>query len=265
MDGTYKQIFGWETDAIGEEYKTFLGQFIPELIRFIECMGIKHCSYFHVSDEPGLKDMDVYQDASNILAKYLYDFPVIDALSDFKFYEMGIIKSPIPATDHIEPFLEHGVPNLWTYYCCGQYREVGNRFFNFPSSRNRILGIQLYKFNIKGFLHWGFNSWYASNSRYPVDPFRVSDAGYALPSGDAFVVYPGKDGPLESLRLDVLTEALQDLRALRLLEGKIGRDAVLKMLEEGLEKPITFKQYPLDPQWILLKREQINKRIIECN
>lgn len=261
--GELKRIFGWDTDAAGEEYKSFLVQFLPELVAFIESKGLKGCSYFHVSDEPRVEHLESYQSASDIIMKYLHEFPVIDALSDYKFFEREIVKNPIPASNHIEPFLESQVPNLWTYYCCSQYKEVANRFFNLPSSRNRILGMQLYKFNIKGFLHWGYNFWYSQYSRYPIDPFKVTDAGHAFPSGDPFVVYPGEEGPLESLRFEVFYEALQDLRALQLLEDIIGREAVLHMLEEGLESPITFRQYPLDPQWILTKREQINKKINE--
>jgi hypothetical protein len=258
-NGEQKRIFGWDTDSSGEEYKCFLAQFLPELVHFIKQNGLAKQSYFHVSDEPGISNIETYKSASNIIKEYLWEFPIIDALSDYKFYETGIVKNPIPATNHIEPFLENQVQNLWTYYCCAQYRNVSNRFFNMPSARNRIIGIQLYKFDIKGFLHWGFNFWNSQYSRYSIDPFRVTDAGCAFPSGDSFIVYPDDEGPVESLRLEVFYEALQDLRALRLLEEIIGREAILEMLEEGLENPITFSQYPKDAEWLLRKREQINK------
>jgi hypothetical protein len=206
---------------------------------------------------------DDYKKASSILNKYLKEYPMIDALSDYEFYEKGAVRNPIPATNHIEPFLENNVPNLWTYFCCGQYKVVANRFFNMPSARNRIFGTQLYKFNIKGFLQWGYNFWYSQYSKRPIDPFKVTDGEYWVPCGDAFMVYPGQDGPLESLRLEVFYEALQDLRALELLETHIGREAVINLLEDGLENPITFSQYPKNAEWILSKREQINKMIAD--
>jgi hypothetical protein len=262
-NGEFKRIFGWDTDAAGKEYKRFLDQFLPALIGFIGEQGLEKNSYFHISDEPSLEHMESYKSASEIVGRHLQDFPIIDALSNYEFYENGLVKHPIPATDHIDDFLEHNVPDLWTYYCCGQYKKVANRFFNMPSARNRILGIQLYKFNIKGFLQWGYNFWYSQYSKYSIDPFRVTDAGYAFPSGDAFVVYPGDDGPLESLRLEVFYEALQDQRALNLLEELIGRDKVLSILEEGLDNPITFSSYPTDSQWLLGKREEINRTIME--
>lgn len=258
-----KQLFGWNTDAAGLEYREFLQQFLPSLLDFIQQNGVEEQVFFHVSDEPHLDQVETYQNASKILQEYVKDFPVIDALSDYTFYEKGLVKTPIPATNHIQPFLENNVENLWTYHCCSQYKKVANRFFNMPSFRNRVLGIQFYKFNIAGFLHWGYNFWYAQFSIKPIDPFKNTDANYGFPSGDAFLVYPGEDGPVESIRLEVLYDALQDLRALQLLESLVGREQVLELLEEGLDGEITFDHYPKDQEWYLLKREQINMIINE--
>lgn len=144
-NGELKRIFGWDTDAGGESYKNFLSQFLPALVGFIKENGLEKRCFFHVSDEPSLDHFDHYKAAADIIKEYLEGFPIIDALSNFKFYETGAVKNPIPATNHIEEFLEHQVPDLWAYYCCGQYKEVANRFFCMPSARNRILGMQLYK------------------------------------------------------------------------------------------------------------------------
>lgn len=261
VDGKSKQIFGWDTDAAGEEYKLFLNKFLPELLKFIEENELKNRSYFHVSDEPQMKDLSQYKLASSILDDHLKDYPVIDALSDYEFYKTGAVRHPIPSNDHIGAFLDFKVPELWTYYCCVQHIKVSNRFFNMPSMRNRILGLQLYKFNIKGFLHWAYNFWYSQYSLSPIDPYRVSDAAYGFPSGDSYLVYPGESGPLDSLRFEVLYEALQDLRALELLESLIGKPGVLEMLEKGLKSPIAFDEYPHDAEWLLSKREEINRMI----
>lgn len=261
-NGTEKRIFGWETDAAGDDYRGFLSQFLPELVRFIQANGLEERSFFHVSDEPHKEHLENYRQASDLLKQYLSDFPMIDALSDYEFYEKGYVENPIPATNHIEPFLENKVPNLWTYYCCSQYKEVSNRFLNMPSARNRILGYQLYKFDIAGFLHWGYNFWYAQYSIRPIDPYTNTDSNYGFPAGDAFVVYPGPEGrAIESLRLKVFYDAFQDLRALKLLESLIGREQVLELIEEELEEGITFSTYPREDEWLLNKREQINRMI----
>ena len=54
---------------------------------------------------------------------------IIDALSDYAFYKEGVIHRPIPANDSVQTFIDHGVENLWTYYCCGQGVDVSNRFY----------------------------------------------------------------------------------------------------------------------------------------
>ncbi|ALC91502.1 hypothetical protein AM500_18205 [Bacillus sp. FJAT-18017] len=260
-NGEQKRIFGWETDAAGNEYKAFLAQFFPELNKYIKSRGLEECVYFHVSDEPSLEHLESYSKASQLINQYVNEYPVIDALSDFQFYEKGLVKNPIPSNDHIDPFIMNEVPNLWTYYCCLQTKDVSNRFFNFPSSRNRIIGFQLYKFGIAGFLHWGYNFWFTKLSKAKIDPFRNTDAGYSFPSGDAFLVYPGETGPIESVRMEVFYEALQDLRALQLLESVIGREEVIRFIEEGLEKPLTFSEFPRENDWILIKREELNRKI----
>jgi hypothetical protein len=262
-NGELKQLFGWETDAASLEYRNFLQQFLPSLLEFINLNDLEDQCFFHVSDEPHLPQVESYKTASLILQEYLKDYPVIDALSDYTFYEKGLVKNPIPSNDHINAFLENGVENLWTYYCCAQYKKVANRFFSMPSFRNRVLGIQLYKYKIAGFLHWGYNFWYSQYSKKAIDPFKNTDANYSFPSGDAFLVYPGEDGPIESIRLEVLYEALQDLRALQLLESLVGREQVVALLEEGLDHEITFEQYPEEQEWYLQKREQINNKIKE--
>ncbi|SDT05265.1 protein of unknown function [Paenibacillaceae bacterium GAS479] len=265
VNGSEEKLFGWETDAAGDEYGSFLEQLLPELVQFIEGNGLKDIVYFHVSDEPTMYSIDSYRSASELLQRHIKGFKVFDALSEYEFYEQGLVPIPVPANNHIEPFLEHGVENLWTYYCCVQYKGVANRFFAFPSVRSRILGMQLYKYNIAGFLQWGYNFWYSQYSTKAIDPFRVTDADGSFPAGDAFIVYPGPDGPLESLRLQVMREALQDLRALQGLEQRIGRAAVMELLEEGLDSPLTFSSYPQEADWLLRKREQINHKLAKVS
>lgn len=260
-DGTEERIFGWETDATGEGYRTFLGQFLPELVRFIREHQLEKSVYFHVSDEPSPEHLEQYRACSELLKEHLSQFAFFEALSSFEFYKEGLVPIPIPSNDHIEPFLAQGVSPLWTYYCCGQQKDVSNRFFAMPSARNRVLGLQLFKYDIQGFLHWGFNFWYSQHSVRKLDPYRVTDAGGAFSSGDAFVVYPGPNGPLDSIRWEVFREALQDMRALELLAARIGKEAALAIVEDDLSEPLTFRSFLYDASWLLSVRERVNRAI----
>ena len=130
--------------------------------------------------------------------------------------------------------------------------------------RSRILGIIMYIYGVKGFLHWGYNFYYTRFSKREVDPFTETDAGAEFSSGDSFVVYPAKDGsPYVSLRFKVFYDAVQDYEALMLLEKKMKREDIIAFLQKGLEKPITAREYPHSEEWLLEKRKEINKMLGE--
>jgi hypothetical protein len=262
IDGKPTRLFGWDTDATGEPYAMFLDQFLPQLVSLVRRSGLEAKSYFHVSDEPSLSDVAQYRECAALLRRHLSGFPVIDAVSDYQLYADGVVKNPIPSSDHLGSFIEHGVKPLWTYYCVAQNKKVPNRFFHMPSARNRILGTLMYRYSVDGLLHWGYNFYNEQYSIRPIDPFRNTDGGYFFPSGDAFAVYPGNGEVIESLRLVVLHEGIQDLRALELLESIVGRTSAIAIVEEGLGTPISFVDYPRGEEWLLNLRERINAAIV---
>lgn len=261
VDNKYEKIFGWETDASGVEYSTFLDAFLPELVAFLADEGILENCRFHISDEPTEEHEEQYSSVKKLLVKHLDEELLIDALGEYSFYEKEIVRHPVVSNDHIHTFLEHGADDLWTYYCMAQRKDVSNRFIAMPSYRNRILGTQLYKNSIKGFLQWGFNFWFTQLSKEVLNPYLDTCAGGGFPSGDAFVVYPidAYGEVVCSLRLYVFNEGLQDLRAMKLLESLVGRNDVLELLEEVKG----FNAYPRNNTYILELREEINRRIKE--
>ena len=257
VNGSQKRIFGWETSADSIEYAEFLSAFIPQLIKVIRSLGIENSTFFHISDEPNEDQIESYSRAKSTVAPLLEDFPIIDALSDYSFYESGIINNPIPCTNDIESFIEKGFPHPWTYYCCGQGGKLSNRFFGMPLSTTRIIGFQLFKYGIEGFLQWGFNFYNSQYSLRSIDPFAVTDADSAFPSGDSFTVYPGKSGAIESVRSEVFFQALQDMRALTLLCDRIGKKRTIAAVEADFGI-ITFFDYPRGTEKMLNLRKSVN-------
>lgn len=85
------------------------------------------------------------------MEKDLEGYQMMDALSDYEFYEKGLVSQPVCAVNHIQPFLEKRPEKLWGYYCTGQYVDVTNRFIVQPGYRTRILGTQMYKYQLDGF------------------------------------------------------------------------------------------------------------------
>lgn len=253
--------FGWHTPAHSPEYAAFLAQFLPRLVEVLRQCGVQQQTYFHISDEPSLEHMEAYRKAYHMVAPYVEGCPIIDALSDYSFYKEGLVQFPVVANNHMQPFARSKVPHLWTYYCCVQGDKVPNRFLAMPSRRNRIMGVLLYLYQIEGFLHWGYNYWYTQFSKERIDPYRVTDAGLGFPAGDSFLVYPGKEGtPVASLRIKVLREALQDLRALLLLEQLSSRAEVCALIRRICGN-ITFKKYPRSDETLLALRTAVNEAL----
>ena len=261
VKGEEKKIFGWTTWAASKKYTDFLRAFAEKMNEYMDKKGITERCMFHVSDEPNMLRIKEYAARSALIREIFPNCKIIDALSDVAFYEKGHIKNPIPCVNHTADFVGK-VPELWTYYCCGPSSgHYTNRFFAMPSQRTRVLGYQMYKYDVKGFLQWGLNFWNSQLSVREINPFEVSDSGGAFPAGDAYVLYPGENGEAwVSLRFKVFREAIQDQRALQLLETLCGREKALQVLEDGTDG-ITFSEYPTDSGWVLQKREQINAAI----
>ena len=262
VDGTDKTVFGWHTEATGNAYFAFLSAFLPRLVEELKRLGIDGDTFFHVSDEPNPLNLDSYLAAKKLVEPYLEGFPVIDALSHVEFFKKGIVERPVPTSDTFDAFLSCGFPHPWVYYCCSQDVNVPNRFMAMPSYRNRIMGLLLYRYDMEGFLHWGYNYYYSQYSRQQIDPYQETGALDAFPAGDSFLVYPGPDGmPEESIRIMVQDEGLNDLRACRLLEQIKGREFVLRLLLGGRSEDFTFSSYPHSAGWLLSMRERINRAI----
>lgn len=258
VNGEEKRIFGWDTDAAGEEYAAFLKAFLPSLVEHLKALGIDQNCKFHLSDEPNGGCVEQYRHAKAVVSEALADYEIMDALSSFDFYRDGLVSLPIPSNDHIEPFLEAGVEGLWTYYCCVQGKGVSNRFIAMPSWRNRALGMQCFKYDIAGFLHWGFNFY---NNMYSVDainPYLDTEGEQQVPAGDSFMVYPAPDGTtLPSIRLMVFREGLEDLAAMKLCAEKKGKAAVVAAME-AVFGDIRFDRCPTTAEQMLFVRAAVD-------
>jgi len=259
VNGETKRIFGWETDSMGEEYGSFLAAMIPALVDHFRKRGIEKRVFFHISDEPKLSQLEKYLACKQRVAPYLEGFHIIDALSDFEFYKLGVLKKPIPAIQSSQEFLDHKIPGLWVYYCgAGGKKVTTDRYLSMPMARTRILGVQLYMNRIEGFLHWGYNYYHNQFSYDYVDPLASTDGEYFAPSGDAYLVCPGTDDTVwETMRLNALREAMDDIRALELAEATLGREAAEALVQEGMEEPLTFFRYPRESEYLPDLRDRI--------
>ena len=248
--GDEKLLWTADTGATSDVYRDFLSQFLPELYDFLKTEKLLKKSYFHVSDEPhGEAHLVNYVAARALLKELAPWMRVMDALSDVIYADKTDM--PVPSIKTFDQFLEAGV-DAWCYYCCGPREKWLNRLMDTPLPKIAMHGFLFYRWPAKGFLHWGYNYWYKSQTRQLIDPFTVSD-GCKWPDwayGDTFQVYPGPDGPIDSIRWEIFAESLQDYQLLQTLG--IDRD------DPRLAPLRSFKDFPKTERW----RKQLKRQLL---
>ena len=60
---------------MGEEYESFLSQFIPALLAEFRSRGLDKKCFFHVSDEPNLTNLEQYKRCKELIDPYLDEHP----------------------------------------------------------------------------------------------------------------------------------------------------------------------------------------------
>jgi len=126
----------------------------------------------------------------------------------------------------IEPIVRmmHGDSDkfiTWYTACMPHYPNT----FLFSSLReSRLIGWLTWKYGFDGYTRWAVNA-------YPEDVWN--QPLFKWPSGDMFFLWPGKEGPLDSMRWELLRQGIQDYEALRIaweMAEKAGRKDLLDKL-----------------------------------
>ena len=241
-----------ETGATSGTYRAFLSQFLPELHRFLSEHDIIDRSLFHVSDEPhGEEHLRHYREARALLKELAPWISVMDALTEIEFASQGLTDMPIPSIRTSLEFVQAEIPS-WCYYCCGPRGQYLNRLLDTPLAKIAMHGLLFYRWPVHGFLHWGYNYWYECGTRRMIDPFSIQDGlawDRSWAYGDPFVVYPGPEGPIDSIRWEVFGESLQDYALLQTL-GINREDRRLADLK-------SFMDFPKHESWRRMLRSEI--------
>jgi hypothetical protein len=241
-----KYIMLWPPDtlAISDTYLNFLKQFLPQFHDFLVKESLLAGSFFHLSDEPGSdQHVENYRRARKVLHDLAPWMKVMDALSDVRYGKEGLTDMPIPIVDAAQGYIDAKIPH-WVYFCCGPQGPWINRFMDTPLSKIRMSGWLFYRLGARGFLHWGYNYWHKIEQEAVVDPFNDGSAAFwpGIPYGDPFVVYPGEDRPIDSIRWEVFAESLQDYALLQ-SAGIRPEDALLNDLR-------SYSDFPKSEEWI---------------
>ena len=208
----YNQESSTTVEMKGKEVIPYL---LPAFENHLREKGWLARTLFHVKDEPTLRNVSAWKEISSIVHKYAPDLVRIDALETTHLFDD--IEIAVPKLDYLDAWLDtyqeaaRNGTELW-YYTVGIYqaRSYPNKTIDMPLIDNRILHWINYKYDLKGFLHWGWNHW-------TENPFQ--EVGMHV--GDGWHVYPTRKGVLNSLRWEQMRNGIQDYEYLLLLEDEV--------------------------------------------
>lgn len=196
------------------EYREFLSQFLPQLQEHLEEMGWLDIYMQHLADEPIPVNSKSYRALAECVRSFAPKLKVIEANQALDL--VGALDVWVPILHEFDSYREFYARRIelgdevWFYTCLAPTGRYLNRFIDYQLIKVRLLHWINFKYNLSGYLHWGLNYW----SDKPFDD--VEPGG--LPSGDAFILYPGKEGPLDSIRFEVMRLGIQDYELLKMLE-----------------------------------------------
>lgn len=236
--------------------------FVQALAAFLREHGWQDKVVFHIHDEPDIhvksaedlaRRKGQYCLAASVLRKYLPQVRVIEAVSSPQFrggVDIWVLGTPGYEAHRQELAQLRALgEEVWAYVCCSPEGHWLNRFLDFALLKGRLLFWGCAMYRLGGFLHWGFN-------QFPpgMDPFQATSCpnptgiGTNFPCGDAFLVYPGPDGPWPGMRMEAARRGAEDAALLALLRRRDpqAHDAlvarVFRSYQDYTDDPVIFQQ-----------------------
>ncbi len=185
---------------------------LADLEKHLDQRGWLAQSLIHIGDEPILGSLASWRKISEQVRRAAPRLRRIEAIETIDC--SGALEVWVPQLIHFDRWRDayearRKDGEFWFYICCNPYGNVyPNRFLDYPLSRVRVLHWMNFSEDLTGYLHWGLNFWGKEPFGTPSDQ---------LPPGDTHVVYPGSQGPLDSIRWEIQRESLEDFEYLHLL------------------------------------------------
>ena len=139
---------------------------------------------------------------------------------------------------------------------------------DYPAMAHRVIPWMAWKYGASGLLYWCVNFWEG-------DPLANPSAFAPEQNGDGILYYPGPDGPVPSIRLEVLRDGMEDYEYLvllqRLAQSAKGHPRVEAATLQRAERllavdPVlvtSLRTYAKDPEVLDTQRRDIAEVIVQ--
>jgi hypothetical protein len=199
--------------------EAYLPKFLPAFEKHLREKGLLDRILFHIADEPCNHNVLSWREASDFVHRYAPSLRRIDAIEGKYFDDR--LEVWVPKLDELTNWWDtykqrqREGNELW-YYMAMSTTTYPNRFIDSPLIETRILHWLNYRFGITGYLHYGYNQWSTD------DPYtQMCQPQYGI--GADCLVYPTKDGILNSIRLEQERNSLSDYEYFWMLEQEIAQ------------------------------------------
>lgn len=275
--GTWEEPFHVETHKPGEtryqggrvfkgtqvppdspEAEEFYSQWFPAFTAHLKEKGWLDKFVQHVGDEPVAANAESYIAAASLVRKYAPELPIMEACLAENM--VGSIDIWVPTLKNLhlkwDFFQERRAAGekLWFYTCVTPQGEYANRFLDQPLLKTRLMHWINYRYDIEGYLHWGYNFWRPH-------PWEDASDPKGLPAGDTHIVYPAKDGHgiIGSIRWEAMRDGIEDHELLSQL-GEKDPEAAMNLARRHI---VDFDKYVTDVRVFRQSRSELLKALSE--
>ena len=181
----------------------------------------------HISDEPTEVNAACYREVAEQVKRIFPEVKIMEATND-RDNLVGAVDIWCPLINDFQEneafFREREAEGekVLVYTCLVPGGKWLNRTLDMEKLRQVYFGWGTAFYGTGGYLHWGLNQYHGDPFSQSVvkHPSPAAGANNFLPAGDTHIIYPGKKGPLSSIRFEAHRMGAEDYDLLQLQKSK---------------------------------------------
>ncbi len=249
---------------------------LAEANAFVKGQNLSRQAFTQIAYEPEQPAWDRVLEKMELWKTHAPDIPItVSAMGLHPFIppvlDIWSLHAQVLDTTHNIAVLDRASKGgeVWWYVNHTPPRPYGNLFVDFAAIEHRILFWQAWALGMRGMQYWSVNFW-------PTEGDPMENLVDITPvNGDGLLVYPSLEGPVNSIRWEVIRDGIEDydymalfMERIRALREKPGNEALLQRaataynMETIVPSLVTFTR---EPEVLLKKRLEIAAMIQEMD
>lgn len=251
------------TKAFTPEWENAFGSALRQYYDHVKAKGWLDKITFYLSDEPFDKPevADNLQKFSRFVQKNMPGVPVYASTwTHMKALEGAVTRW---GAGHVGMFPVADIKERQAAGDSFWFTTDGQQCLDTPYlGTERLLSWACFQHGVGGFEFWGVNWWTYDPHKFgwhayisQADSEKTANFWVRYPNGDGYLAYPGKDGPISSIRLEAVRDGAEDYEYLQILQERMAKS---KAEEAKIHPPNEVFNGPASPrQMAIIKAESL--------